>query len=69
MKPVKMEAERILKITVGITAKTIMIAVMTVTMRKIREWLKISSKCDAHLAESLFQTHSEENIAYFAKKV
>ena len=25
--------------------------------------------CDAHFAESLFQTHPEENIAYFAKKV
>ncbi|MFQ8881627.1 MAG: DUF6783 domain-containing protein [Ruminococcus sp.] len=68
MKPVKMEAKRSLKITVRTTAKTIITAVMTGTMRNIRECLKISCKCDAHFAESLFQTHSEENIAYFAKK-
>lgn len=69
MKPVKMEAKRSLKITVRTTAKTIMTAVMTGTMKNIRECLKISCKGDAHFAESLFQTHSEENIAYFAKKV
>ena len=39
---------------------------MTVTMRKIREWLKISSKCDAHLAESLFQTCAK--IAEFRQR-
>ncbi|MFQ9593213.1 MAG: DUF6783 domain-containing protein [Ruminococcus sp.] len=37
-------------------------------MRNIRECLKISCKCDAHFAESLFQTHSEKISRISRKK-
>ena len=49
------------------TAKTIITAVMTGTMRNIRECLKISCKCDAHFAESLFK-HTLRKISRISRK-
>lgn len=38
---------------------------MTGTMRNIRECLKISCKCDAHFAESLFQTRIKQSEGFY----
>ena len=51
-----------------ITAKTIITAVMTGTMRNIRECLKISCKCDAHFCRKPFFKHTLRKISRISRK-